>query len=37
MLHFILFMLFIGIPTLATVYGVVRTAYRLVTRTMPYA
>ena len=29
-------MLFVGIPALAMVYGVVRTAYRLVTRTMPY-
>jgi hypothetical protein len=32
----IVFWLFIGIPALIMAYGVVRTAYQLVTRTMPY-
>ena len=31
-----MFWLFIGIPALIMAYGVVRTAYRLATRTMPY-
>jgi hypothetical protein len=35
-MNFILFMLFIGIPALVMAYGVVRTAYRLMTGTMAY-